>query len=60
VHDLLRHFVADGVTQCFTVSTGSLTELIELSHRIGVISRGRLVGMVDNDGNTVAERVGRT
>jgi len=58
VHDLLRHFVADGGS-VLLIST-ELDELIELSHRIGVISRGRLVGMVDNDGGSyVAERVGQ-
>jgi ABC-type uncharacterized transport system ATPase subunit len=58
VHDLLREFVAGGGS-VLLIST-ELDELIELSHRIGVISRGRIVGVVDNDGGTgIAERVGQ-
>jgi general nucleoside transport system ATP-binding protein len=57
VHDLLREFVAGG--GCVVLISTELDELIELSHRIGVISRGRIVGTVDNNGGSdVAERVG--
>jgi ABC-type uncharacterized transport system ATPase subunit len=57
VHDLLREFAASGGS-VLLIST-ELDELIELSQRIGVISRGHIVGMVENDGRPdVAERVG--
>ncbi len=57
VHDLLREFVASG--GCVVLISTELDELIELSDRIGVISRGRIVGTVLNDGGPdVAERVG--
>lgn len=56
VHDLLREFAAAGGA-VLLIST-ELDELVELSHRIGVISRGRIVGVVANSGADVAERVG--
>ena len=57
VHDLLREFVAGG--GCAVLISTELDELIELSDRIGVISRGRIVGTVQNDGAAdVSERVG--
>jgi simple sugar transport system ATP-binding protein len=56
VHDLLREFAAQGGS-VLLIST-EMDELIELSHRIGVISRGRIVGVVPNNGQDVAERVG--
>ncbi|WP_375400095.1 ABC transporter ATP-binding protein [uncultured Amnibacterium sp.] len=57
VHDLLREFVAGG--GCAVLISTELDELIELCDRIGVISRGRIVGTVQNDGGAdVAERVG--
>jgi ABC-type uncharacterized transport system ATPase subunit len=57
VHDLLRAFAADG--GCVVLISTELDELIELSDRIGVISRGNIVGTVQNDGGPdVAERVG--
>jgi ABC-type uncharacterized transport system ATPase subunit len=56
VHDLLNEFAESGGA-VLLIST-ELDELIELSHRIGVISHGRIVGLVDNSGPGVAERVG--
>jgi simple sugar transport system ATP-binding protein len=56
VRELLIDFAAAGGS-VLLLST-DLDELIELSHRIGVISRGRLVGGVVNDGHGTAEKVG--
>ncbi|TPW77421.1 putative B6 ABC transporter ATP-binding protein [Schumannella soli] len=56
VHDLLAEFAAGGGS-VLLIST-ELDELVELSHRIGVISRGRILGVVVNDGPTTAEKVG--
>lgn len=56
VRSALRDF-ADGGGSVLLLST-ELDELIELSHRITVLSRGRTVGTVENDGTGVAERVG--
>jgi simple sugar transport system ATP-binding protein len=57
VHDLLRDFAAAGGA-VLLIST-ELDELVELSHRIGVISKGEIVGIVDNDGINTAEKVGQ-
>ncbi|MCI0156470.1 ABC transporter ATP-binding protein [Leifsonia shinshuensis] len=57
VHDLLREFAAGGGA-VLLIST-ELDELVELSHRIGVISKGEIVGVVDNDGVNTAEKVGQ-
>ncbi|MFC5500740.1 ABC transporter ATP-binding protein [Lysinimonas soli] len=57
VHELLREF-AEGGGAVLLIST-ELDELIELSHRIGVMSHGRIVGVVENRGSDVAERVGQ-
>jgi ABC-type uncharacterized transport system ATPase subunit len=56
VHDVLRDFAAQGGA-VLLIST-ELDELVELSHRIGVISKGEIVGVVDNDGVNTAEKVG--
>lgn len=56
VHDILRRFAEDGGA-VLLIST-ELDELIEMSHRIVVMSRGTIVGVVDNVGGDVAERVG--
>ncbi len=56
VHDVLRDFAAGGGS-VLLIST-EMDELIQLSHRIAVISRGSIVGMVPNDGPDTAERVG--
>ncbi|WP_291037334.1 ABC transporter ATP-binding protein [Herbiconiux sp.] len=56
VRELLIDFAAGGGS-VLLLST-DLDELIELSHRIEVISRGRLVGGVVNDGVGTAEKVG--
>ncbi|WP_368498581.1 ABC transporter ATP-binding protein [Herbiconiux sp. A18JL235] len=56
VRELLIDFAASGGS-VLLLST-DLDELIELSHRIEVISRGRLVGGVVNDGPGTAEKVG--
>lgn len=57
VHELLTTFAAEGGS--VLLLSNELDELIELSHRIGVISRGRIVGTVDNDDSRTAERVGQ-
>jgi simple sugar transport system ATP-binding protein len=49
--------LADGGGAALVIST-DLDELIEISDRIAVLSRGRLVGVVEN-GPGAAERVGR-
>lgn len=56
VRELLIAFAAQGGS-VLLLST-DLDELIELSHRIEIISRGRLVGSVVNDGSGTAEKVG--
>jgi ABC-type uncharacterized transport system ATPase subunit len=56
VREILIDFAAKGGS-VLLLST-DLDELIELSHRIEVISRGRLVGGVVNDGVGTAEKVG--
>jgi ABC-type uncharacterized transport system ATPase subunit len=57
VREILKDFAAAGGS-VLLLST-DLDELIELSHRIQVISRGRLVGDVINDGAGTAEKVGQ-
>lgn len=57
VHDTLKEFVSDGGS--ILLFSNELDELVELSHRIAVISNGQIVGEVENDGAQVAERVGR-
>ncbi|WP_208004392.1 putative B6 ABC transporter ATP-binding protein [Labedella populi] len=57
VREILTDFAAQGGS-VLLLST-DLDELIELSHRIQVISRGRLVGSVVNDGPGTAEKVGQ-
>ncbi|WP_066043085.1 putative B6 ABC transporter ATP-binding protein [Herbiconiux solani] len=56
VREILIDFAARGGS-VLLLST-DLDELIELSHRIEVISRGSLVGGVVNDGVGTAEKVG--
>jgi len=56
VRETVREFAADGGA-ALLIST-DLDELAELSDRIAVVSNGRLVGEVVNDGNRVTERVG--
>jgi len=56
VREILIDFAAQGGS-VLLLST-DLDELIELSHRIEVISRGSLVGGVVNDGAGTAEKVG--
>jgi len=55
VRDLIRKIAADGGA-ALVIST-DLDELVEISERIAVLSRGELVGVVDN-GPGAAERVG--
>jgi len=57
VRQLLIDFTAHGGS-VLLLST-DLDELIELSDRVEVISRGRLVGSVVNDGVGTAEKVGQ-
>ena len=56
VHDLLKSFAAEGGS--VLLISNELDELIELSHRIGVLSRGEIVGIVENTGSKTAEAVG--
>ncbi|MFT4028355.1 MAG: ABC transporter ATP-binding protein [Protaetiibacter sp.] len=57
VREILREFAAEGGA-VLLLST-DLDELVELSHRIAVISSGEIVGVVPNDGVGTAERVGQ-
>ena len=57
VREILVEFAASGGS-VLLLST-DLDELVELSHRIEVISHGRFVGSVDNDGVGTAEKVGQ-
>lgn len=56
VHEKIRTLAAAGVA-VLLIST-ELDQLTELSHRIAVISEGRIVSTVENDGAAVRERVG--
>jgi simple sugar transport system ATP-binding protein len=56
VREILIDFAAKGGS-VLLLST-DLDELVELSHRIEVISGGKLVGSVTNDGPGTAEKVG--
>ena len=58
---LVRHMLIDFAAQGGSVLLLStdLDELIELSHLVEVISRGRLVGAVFNNGVGIAEKVGQ-
>lgn len=57
VRDILRDFAAAGGS-VLLLST-DLDELVELSHRIAVISGGEIVGVVPNESHGTAERVGQ-
>ena len=57
VRRALRDFAASGGS-VLLIST-DLDELVELADRIAVISHGRIVAEVENDGAGVAERVGQ-
>ena len=56
VRETVREFARDGGA-ALLIST-DLDELAELSDRIAVISNGRVIGDVLNDGDRVTERVG--
>lgn len=56
VREILIDFAAQGGS-VLLLST-DLDELVELSHRIEVVSSGRIVGGVTNDGPGTAEKVG--
>lgn len=56
VRGTVREFAASGGS-VLLIST-DLDELAELSHRILVMSEGRVVGQVANTGDRIAERVG--
>ena len=56
VRDDIRRFAEDGGA-ALLIST-DLDELLELADSIAVLSRGRIVGRVENDGNRVRERIG--
>lgn len=56
VRDDIRRFVEDGGA-ALLIST-DLDELLELADSIAVLSHGRIVGCVENDGNRVRERIG--
>lgn len=57
VHDTLTSFIATGGS--VLLLSNELDELVELAHRIAVISRGRIVGVVENSGPATAERIGQ-
>ncbi|WP_210505465.1 ABC transporter ATP-binding protein [Naasia sp. SYSU D00057] len=57
VRQILTDFAAGGGS-VLLLST-DLDELVELSHRIAVISDGEIVGTVQNDGRGTAEKVGQ-
>lgn len=57
VRELLVEFTRTGGA-VLLLST-DLDELVELSHRIAVISSGRIVGVVENEGPGTAEKVGQ-
>jgi ABC-type sugar transport system ATPase subunit len=46
VHNLIREFVANGGAAIVIAS--EIAELVELSHRVVIMKKGRLVGSVDN------------
>ena len=54
IYALLRRLAADGVA--VLVISSELPELLLLSNRIGVVAKGRLVRMLDND-ETLNEEV---
>ncbi|WP_353987319.1 putative B6 ABC transporter ATP-binding protein [Ruicaihuangia caeni] len=56
VREAVRRFAAEGGA-ALLIST-DLDELVELSDRIAVISKGRIVGEVANDSSGTSERVG--
>lgn len=61
VRDTVRGVAAQGAVTgggaVLLIST-DLEELVELADRILVLSNGRIVGEVENDGNRVSERIG--
>jgi ABC-type uncharacterized transport system ATPase subunit len=57
VRQILTEFASSGGS-VLLLST-DLDELVELSHRIAVISDGEIAGIVQNDGRGTAERVGQ-
>ncbi|PPL20078.1 putative B6 ABC transporter ATP-binding protein [Microterricola pindariensis] len=57
VREILIDFAAKGGS-VLLLST-DLDELVELSHRIEIVSSGRIVGSVANDGPGTAEKVGQ-
>lgn len=56
VHDRIRSIAASGSSILFI--SADLDELVELSNRIAVLSRGSIVANIDNDGHRVRERIG--
>ncbi len=50
--------LADSEGVAAVLISNDLDELLELSHRIGVMWRGRMAGVVDNAGPSVDQRVG--
>ncbi|MEI6038853.1 MAG: ABC transporter ATP-binding protein [Actinomycetes bacterium] len=56
VRGLLKEFVSQGGT-VLLIST-DLDELTELCDRISIISRGKIVGTVDNNSTKIAEEIG--
>lgn len=57
VRELIGEFAAGGGS-VLLLST-DLDELVELSHRIAIISTGEIVGVVENNGPGTAEKVGQ-
>lgn len=56
VHDEMRRLAEHGAA-VLLMST-ELDELTSLSHRIAVLSRGSIVGVVENEGEAVREHIG--
>jgi general nucleoside transport system ATP-binding protein len=57
IRERVRRLSEESGVSAVLIST-DLEELVDLSDRIGVMFRGRLVGIVENDGDDVEERVG--
>ena len=57
IRERVRRLSEESGVSAVLIST-DLEELVDLSDRIGVMFRGRLVGIVENEGDDVEEKVG--
>ena len=55
IHTLLRKLAADGAA--VMVVSSELPEVLMLSHRIGIVKRGRMNAVVDNGPNMTEEKL---